>query len=732
MRAWSALAVTLALAAACRSTTTPKPTSAAPAPPTPKHVILVTIDTLRADRLGSYGGDVATPHLDQLAREGVRVTDATVHAPLTRPSHASLLTGLLPFEHGIRDNVSAPLPTDIPTLAERLKQADFRTAAFISSIVLSKQSGLDRGFDTYDDRFPEQGEDILFLNTLQKRADVTIDAATSWLETARREPSRRLGVWVHLYDPHDPYEPPELFRGRYRGRLYDGEVAWTDHNIGRFRASLERLGMLDETLLVVTSDHGESLGEHEESGHGYFVYESTLKVPLIVRGPGIKPGLTVDATVRTIDLLPTLLDLLGIETPPSAPAATTNPTQSLAGRDVARALRGLESLDDTPTYAESLTPLLHYGWSDLRTIRDGRWKYVLAPRPELYDVREDAQEQRNLVTEQASRARALRAALDAQLRAEREATKDRPSASVANVSPELLEKLGALGYVSPGAPPEGSPSMGADPKDNIEAFKELGALMREGLVELREGNYARSVDRLRGLRSRGVDSFEVNFYLGRALANLKRFSEAAECFERAIERLPPYTPAYLSLAETRIAQSRLEDALEVLRRGQAASPTDSRVYDRAGDLLRRMRQPVEAAQAFEAALPLAPQDSLLRVKLGEVYRDLGNTSRSLELLGEAVTLDPSVASYWNSLGMVLGGADQLTDAETAFRRAVDLKPPNAQHVYNLGLVLLRQGKRAEARDMFQHALEVDRRFAPARAQLVQMQAQDTKTGRGGR
>lgn len=286
-------------------------------------------------------------------------------SPMTLPSHVSLFTGLLPSEHGIRDNVAPGLNPEIPLLADVLKTAGFRTAAFVSSVVLSAQSGLDRGFDLYSDEFEQDGDDARFLNTVQKRGDITTDEAIAWLES--NHGSNRLFAWIHLYDPHHPYEPPEPYASDYADRLYDGEVAWSDELIGRLDTAIEKLGLRDDTLFVLTSDHGEALGEHGETLHGFFVYQSTLAVPLLFRGPGVVPGSRLSATARTKDLFPTILDLVGV----NAPAGIQR-----SGRSLAEALRGREELSEETSYAESLVPLLHFGWSDLRSLRAGRWKYI--------------------------------------------------------------------------------------------------------------------------------------------------------------------------------------------------------------------------------------------------------------------------------------------------------------------------------------------------------------------
>jgi arylsulfatase A-like enzyme/tetratricopeptide (TPR) repeat protein len=674
--------------------------------PRPRHLVLVTIDTLRADRLGAYGArDVKTPVLDRIAREGALGREMTAHVPLTRPSHASILSGRLPTEHGLRDNVSPSLPAATPLLAEMLRAAGFRTAGIVSSVVLQRQSGLDRGFELYSDAFEGDGDDARFLNSLQKRGDVVLPEATSWLEKAKKD--ERLFLWLHLYDPHDPYEPPEPYATEYAGRPYDGEVAWTDELVGRLDAALGRLGLRGDTLLVVTSDHGEGLGEHGENGHGYFVYQSTLHVPLLLRGPGIPPGTTLKGVTRGVDVVPTVLDLLGVAPPAGA---------AFAGRSLAPSLRAGGALREAPAYAESLMPLLHYGWSDLRTLREGRFKYIQAPRPELYDLETDPHEAQNLFEAQGSRAEAMRAALGKYLEAERQHAASLPEMGAASVPPELLEKLGALGYIGAGAPGQGS-SPGADPKDKLEDFKAANRLIREGLTQLREKDYPASVARFRELLKRGIESFEVHYYLGRGLLEQRRFAEAAPHFEGAIRYQPGYAMAYESLAECRLAKGDAPGALEALARGRKALPKDAGLPQREAQVRKQSGDRAGALAAYESALALDKKSPLLRMRAGELYRDAGDLSRAAALMREATTLDPASASYWNSLGMVLGARSEFGEAEKAFREAVARDAKDSRYAYNLGLALVRQDRREEARPFFRKSLELDPRFSPAREQL---------------
>ena len=696
-----------ALALLTTSCTSPEPERAAP--PTARHLVLVTIDTLRADRLGCYGNrGLPTPNLDRLAAEGTMAPDAVVDVPLTRPSHFSLLSGLLPTQHGIRDNVAPGRGPETPLLAEVLQTAGFRTAAFVSSIVLASHTGLDRGFDTYSDEFERKAGELYFESKFQKRGDETVEEAVSWLESNAQGPEARLFAWIHLYDPHKPYDPPEPYASRYAERPYEGEVAWTDELVGRIDAALTRLELRDQTLLTVTADHGEALGEHREMTHGFFIYQSTLAVPLLFRGPGVVPGGRIPVTVRTIDLLPTFLELVGV--PP--PAGATFPGQSLAA-----ALQGQEPPPAPVTYAETLEPRLHYGWSDLRSVREGQWKYIQAPRPELYDLENDPGERRNLAEVEPSRVKVLQASLERILAAE--PTARGPGSPEASLPLDLREKLGALGYVGgPGAARAGDP--GADPKDKIDDFKIASDLIARGLVRLHEEDFAGSVELFRDLLGRGVRSFELHFYLARSLLALKRHREAAAQFEQAVGFDPGYPAVWEGLADCRVALGDLRSAVEAIRSAQEASPRDARLRRREARLWRRLGEREKARRAYESALPLAPDDALLRVHYGELLRDMGEVEEAIRLLREAVELDPEPASYWNSLGMVLGTHGRLAEAGTAFRQARKRDGSNPQYAYNTGLALLRLGRPEEARAFFEATLELEPGFEAARLHLAEI------------
>jgi arylsulfatase A-like enzyme len=428
--------------------------------PPPMGVVVITLDTTRADRLSPYGFmNVSLPHLERLAREGVVFDQATSVAPLTLPAHTSLFTGLLPPNHGVRDNADAPLAAAETTLAEVLLARGFRTAAFVGSMVLDPDRGLQQGFEQYrgvggtGGRTPE---------TRQRRADEVMNDAIGWLDTVG---GSRFFLWTHLYDAHRPYDPPEPYRSIYGHNLYIGEIAFADSQIGRLLQALEERQLLDRAVVIVTADHGESLGEHGERDHGIFVYDDVLRVPLIVRAPGLRPS-RIGEVVRLTDIMPTALDLLDV---PSPPVDGVSLVDLMSGR---RRDLNLEA------YSESLYPQ-RLGWSPLRALRDRRFKLIDAPRPELYDLEQDPFEERNIYDER----RALAEAMTARLAA---LAKGRGAAPAperrTGVTSELQTRLAALGYVASAVTrePSGRTPL-PDPKDCIGSISRQTPSGRRGV-----------------------------------------------------------------------------------------------------------------------------------------------------------------------------------------------------------------------------------------------------------
>jgi arylsulfatase A-like enzyme/tetratricopeptide (TPR) repeat protein len=683
--------------------------------PTPKdgssaashlNILLVTIDTLRWDRVGAYGGRIArTPNMDKLAAEGCLFEQSIVQVPLTRASHASILTGLYPFQHGIRDNFAPPLAPEHRTLAEILKGQGYRTGGFVGSFIVNTQSGLGRGFDEFDDSFEKGAKGTAFFTDYQRRAGQVEEQAGPWLEQTAHE-GTPFFAWVHFYDPHSPYAPPQPYLTRYAQHLYEGEVAYTDEILGRLLSRLDQLGVRDRTLVVVTSDHGEALGEHGEEEHGFFVYEAVLHVPLIIRLPGRIPrGVRVKAVARSIDLVPTVLDLAGLRV--AVPAG-------LPGRSLVPALAAPQDDGRVPAYSESLFPRLHFGWGDLRSIRMGGWKFIQAPRPELYDLTRDPAERNNLFAAEGRRAAAMRSRLLDTLGGSPEtAVIGNPAAKI---DPATLEKLASLGYVSgPGISGGGN----ADPKDKIGEFMAYGKSVRLAMEAYDRGDLTTAVKNLQAIVSAGRGGFDVSFYLGRAHLRLGNYQAAVPAFREAIRKLPTYTPSYIDLAKALVALKQYDEAMAALREGLARDPGNFQFHSHLGFIARARRDLPTARRHYETARSLEPNDFDVRMNLSSIYRDMGEPRLALEEVDFALKLQPDSGDAHNQRGMLLGGLGDNAGAAAAFERASVLEPKNEMIWFNLGLAHLRAGNRPAAANAFRKALALRPDFEDARKMLAQ-------------
>jgi choline-sulfatase len=631
-----------------------------PGAPRP-NLLLVTIDTLRADRIGAYGyAPATTPVLDRLAAEGVRFTDATAHSPLTLPAHAALLTGRYPARYGLRLNGLAALPESAVTVAERLRAAGYRTHAVVASAILDAAYGLAQGFDAYDSELVAGTDRFVALSELQRRGSEVARLAIAWLDTRPRSP---WFLWVHLFDPHLPYDAPDVFARRHPGRPYDAEVAAADEALGRLIARVDR----GSTVVVVTADHGEALGEHREADHGYFVYDATLRVPLIVAGPGIRPGV-VREQVRSVDVAPTLEALAGL--PPRA---------DLDGVSLVPLLQGGRRAAVPVSYAESWYPRLHFGWSELRAIRVGEWKYIAAPKPELYDLRTDRAELSNLVTERPAVASRLQTELAALVR-DVEGTAPAPPA--AQPDPETVERLRALGYIGVLAPPAGG-GTADDPKDRLLDYRAYRQRLNQALGALEAGRPAQARSVLQALVKRHVRAFEAHLYLGHAYAAEGHAAAALAAYDAAATLNPSWAMPHFEAAKILIGQGQLAAAIARCRQGLALEPqafyglyTSGVVFQKAGLL-------ADAADLFRRAVARNGRDPRARANLAAVSLRLG----------------------------------ALDAAAEQFSALIAMKVQVAPSHYNLGVIALERGDRAEAARRFRLALEADPSFAPAREAL---------------
>ncbi len=644
------------------------------------NVLLVTLDTTRADRLGCYGyASARTPRLDRLAAEGVRFLNATAAVPITLPSHASILTGLYPFEHGVRNNGNFYLAERFETLASVLGKHGYRTAAFVSTFILDRRYGLARGFDTYDDRMEEAPALGSGLEA-ERRGDRTAAALMKWLEgDARPGASAPFFAWLHLYDPHEPYQPPPPFQGLFASSPYDGEVAFADQSVAAVLDELARLGLLDRTLVAVVADHGESLGDHGEETHSMFLYESAIRVPLILWRPGVLPaGRVVAPPVRTLDLSPTILDLLGAP-PLAAPHA----------RSLRAVMEGRSQEPPLAVYAETYVPKLAMGGAALRALRDERFKLIDAPRPELYDLARDPGETQNRYPDEPRAAQALRGEL------ERLTAGGSGAMNVRPVDKETVEKLEALGYVGAGgdaSPVDGS-TQGKDPKDLIATFNRL----RRAAEAVRARRFTEAMPILRAVIAEEPRNAFAHMLLGSTYLGMRQYPKAIEELRAYVALAPTSAQAHQWIA---VAHENLGDRSNALREAGAALAIDPRLSDarvlRAG-IFQALGRRAEAAQELRAAVAADGQKPQLRMSLAEVLFDAGQADQAEREYRTILGQDPAFAPALAGLGTLLVRRGGLEEASQAFRRALEVDPRQDEARFNLAGVLERQGHSAEAR-----------------------------------
>jgi arylsulfatase A-like enzyme/Flp pilus assembly protein TadD len=627
-------------------------------PDADQNVLLVTIDTLRADALGSYGGRAQTPHLDALAAAGARFTFAHAHAVVTLPSHTSILTGRLPYEHGMRDNSGFRVKDGTATLATRLKAAGFATGAFVGGFPLTKRFGLTPGFDVYDDQIPELKGDITF-SMPERRADEVVSSAVGWIGKT----SGRFFAWVHVFDPHAPYKAPGDLAARYAAQPYDGEVAFVDRALGPLFDRLRQLSR--PTLVIVTSDHGESLGEHGEMTHGMFAYEATLRVPLIVArvqqgDAAATRGVAIDIPARHVDIAPTVLEAVRVT--PDGPFAGS----SLL--DVIRSGRG----DDRPAYFESMTYNLVRGWAPLRGVLVERSKYVDQPIPELYDLSADPREEQNRAAQQVDRVQVMVNLL----RSYNVAPPDRPGQEWA----EVAATLRSLGYVSGSAPER-------------KVFTEADDL--KNLVQI----------------DRDLHAASEHYQAGRV-------DETIALLNGVITRRPDTADAYISLAHAYWESGRLEPAIATLEKALASGAPDRDIRIRLGIYLAESGTDAGKAIKLLESLPVSDVEALNG--LGVAYSGAGRYADAVMAFKKVLALDPTNGlAYQNMASMVLRQAlasrnagdrtSKLQEAERLARLALDVDSDLSKAHTTLGVVLAESGRKNDAIDSWKRAVSLDGR-----------------------
>lgn len=615
------------------------------------NVLLITIDTLRADRAGRG----LTPAIDGLAGRGTSFTSVRATAPLTLPSHVSIMTGVLPAVHGIRENGVA-FDGKVPTIARRFKEARYRTAAFVAAYVLNRRFGLDDGFETYDDAVRR---DVAVAEKLEaeRRGGEVVDAALRWLQNT----SGPFFLWVHLYDPHAPYVPPSEYLGRAGGNAYDGEVAYADAQVGRLLQSLEARGLSGATVVAITGDHGEALGEHGERTHGMLTYDSTLRVPLVIAVPGAEAHRD-DVPMSLAELGPRLLNLAGIRA----------------------------AADRVPIYAESVYPR-RAGWHGLTVLADERWKLIRSSEAELYEIGRDPREERNVASDHPTVVQAMSSALE-KLRAS--------AAPAATVAPEAAERLRALGYVSGSGTIRADDPRAPNPARAIEAWTRF----EEALGWLQNGRASAAAAVLKGLAERhpGAPVFRATY--ARALRESGDPQTAVKIYRAVAAQWPDDPAIFHDLAVAAREAGEVEEAVRAEQAALALDETSAMARNGLGLLHADAGRHAEAAAAFERAAQLDPTNASYWTNLGNARAASGDAKGAEAAYSKALDVDGEFADALNGLGTLRVQGGRAAEAIPLFERALERDPHLHEARLNLGIALHQSGQRERAAAVYRRLL----------------------------
>jgi arylsulfatase A-like enzyme/Tfp pilus assembly protein PilF len=670
-----------------------------------RRVVLISIDTCRADYLSCYGYPRrTTPNIDRLARQSVLFRNAITPVPTTLPAHCSMLTGTIPPYHGVHNNIGYKLGQSNVTLAEILRPKGFTTAAFIGAFVLDSQFGLSEDFDTYDDSFEEIRHNIFGS---ERRAGETSRLANEWLQ--KHDKDEKFFLFLHYYDPHLEYEPPEPFASEFADNLYAGEIAYTDYCIGLVIDKLKELGLYDSTLIIITGDHGEMLGEHGEGDHGYFIYDGAIKVPLIFKLPWRTEGRKIDNVVGITDIVPTVCGMVGADVPPAVRA-----------KDLSAYFRsGKLGHEDRHLYCESMMPT-RYNASSLLGVVTDRFKYIQTTRPELYDLVEDPNETNNLVEQKPHQARILKDRLKQIL----EQTVRRGASEGVELDQQALGRLAALGYV-------GSDNVKEDyefdqSKDDPKDFIELHTIFYNARTFLLEKKYEKAKSIYQQLLLERPEFYEVHFDLANIAVQENDLAAAADYLAEAIRLEPGRYKLHHNLGITCLSLGRYEQAAKHFKDSLKIKPTEPAALVGLGLALLSQGRFDEAIDHYTKALDIAPDVPELHSKLGLALYQQGKLDDAIRHYTKALEIEPRLFEVQNNLGMALGGRGRLDEAIVCFKKALALNPQLAEAHRNLGMVFARQGKLDEAVKHFTEALRIRPDYPDARRGLQEALAQKRK------
>ena len=640
------------------------------------NVLLITVDTTRADHLPCYGyKSVRTPNLDSLAKHGILFRECATAAPLTLPSHCSIMTGLYPTFHGVRINGNTALSAQHVTLAEAFAAKGYQTGAFVGAFVLDGRWGLNQGFQHYDDQFDLKKYKKLDLGMVQRPGNKVVDAALHWLEEHKSKP---FFAWVHFYDPHTPYDPPEPYKSEYGHNgmigLYDGEIAFMDSQIGRCLTWLDKNGLRNKTIIAVIGDHGEGLGDHGEATHGYFIYNYAVHVPFLLSTPSsASNGIEISSQVRTIDLYPTLLEASGIAIPKEVQG--TSLWSLVQSRD--------KTGNQLYAYSESMAPSIQYGWSPLLSLRSPKYQYIDAPRPELYDLKDDPEELSDLHLSRSQIASDYGKTLKDVVTTTGAGA---PAPNMANLDRETVERLASLGYI--GSPVKTKPATSStntlvDPKDRLavhEAINQAG---------------------------------ELN--------NGEQYAESAAVLEKVLQNDPENPQARLLLASNYVELKRSDEAAVMLRKMLEEDPENIRALVSLASILQDEGKPEEVIALCKSALKVDERNTQALAMMGESLMDLQKYEEALPWLKKAVEIQPKLTQHQLNLAACEIGLKQYNDAERNLKTILNEHPKFPLAHFHLGLLYESEGNVTEAIHEYQNEIDMNGNAFVARFNLGRLQ-----------
>jgi len=645
------------------------------------NVLLITVDTLRPDRLGCFGNArVKTSHIDSLARRGALFRRAFAHTPTTLSSHANILLGTTPNYHGVHDNQNFVVREEFLTLAEHLRTSGYARGAFVGAFPLDSRFGLTQGFDIYDDNYGTSGSQE--FSYVERKAEVVVQKALEWLGGQ----SKPWFLWVHCFDPHQHYDPPEPFKTQYKDSPYDGEVAYVDDSLGKLLDYLDDHGLNEKTLIIFTGDHGESLGQHGESTHGYFAYNSTLWIPLIIDCPGIRPA-NIDSFVSHIDIFPTVCEALEIEKP-----------AHLQGLSLLPVMKGKE-IPEREIYFESLYPFTSRGWAPLRGFIKNNIKFMDSPIPELYDLHGDFDEAKNLADSWPLET--YRTALAALMKKQ---AYGGPGTAKQNADRQATQNLRSLGYLSS---PQAPRKEAFTTQDDLKVLLPYESRLHEAMAACHEGNAAKGEGLLRGIINERKDFDQAYTYLATLFKEQRRLKEALGVLREGHQNCPGSYKIIVTYGLFLAEAGAPEQAIGILRQGLAIIDHDPELWNCLGVAHLNKGEFDEALKAFEQALSLDHNYPIAVNNLGSLYlsiylktKEQKARQKAVELFREAINLDPRYEPAYNGLGIALKTAGDLAGAITNWKKAAELKPDYGFALYNLGLAYLQRGEKALALDYF--------------------------------